>query len=221
MKKQEVIIKTRDFVEKTLETAETGHDFFHIERVVRNAKKIAQKEGGNKFVIELGALLHDVADWKFHGGDDTVGTKKTRQWLSSLGIDKKIIEEIAYVVDNISFKGGTNKNKMKTIEGKIVQDADRLDALGGIGIGRAFAYGGHDGRPMHNPKVTPKKYKSFEEYKRSITEGRQSTVNHFYEKLLLLKDIMNTKTGKKMADKRHKYMENFLKKFHAEWDGKE
>lgn len=216
MSKKDVIAQTEEYVKKSLEDIEKGHDFSHIERVVRNSKKIAQKEGGDLFVIELGALLHDIADWKFNKGDHLAGSKKAIEWLGRFNLDPKIIDEVAYIVDNISYRGGTNKNKMRTLEGKIVQDADRLDALGAIGIARAFNFGGHIGRTMHDPKIKPMQFKDFKDYKKKFLVN--TVINHFYEKLLLLKDKMNTKTAKKIAEDRHEFMLEFLRKFHAEWD---
>lgn len=212
MNKKEIIKRTTAHVKALLDKEGTGHDWFHIERVVRNAKKIARKEGGDLFVIELGALLHDIADWKFYGGDTAIGPRKAREWLEKLKVDEKIIPQVTEIVQNISFREGTNKVKMKTLEGKIVQDADRLDAMGAIGIARCFAYGGYRGREIYNPKVRPKKkYKNLKS---------STTINHFYEKLLLLRGRMNTRAGRRMAGERHKFMEQFLRQFYKEWGEK-
>jgi len=215
MNRKEIIRKTTVYVRNVLGKEGTGHDWLHIERVVRNAKKIANKEGGDLFVIELAALLHDIADWKFHGGDFSVGPKKTKEWLEKLKLEENIISHVTNIVKGVSFRGGTNKVKMKTLEGKIVQDADRLDAMGAIGIARTFAYGGYRGREIYNPKIKPKSYKHYANLKKGMKSG--TTINHFYEKLLLLKDSMNTKTGRKMAEEKHKFMERFLKQFYKEW----
>ena len=215
MNRKEIIRKTTAYVRNVLGKEGTGHDWLHIERVVRNAKKIANKEGGDLFVIELAALLHDIADWKFHGGDFSVGPKKTKEWLEKLKLEENIISHVTNIVKGVSFRGGTNKVKMKTLEGKIVQDADRLDAMGAIGIARTFAYGGYRGREIYNPKIKPKSYKHYANLKKGMKSG--TTINHFYEKLLLLKDSMNTKTGRKMAEEKHKFMERFLKQFYKEW----
>jgi len=216
MTKSEVVEKTREYIKKLMSGEGTGHDWFHIERVVKNAKLIAKKEGGDLFIIELAALLHDIADWKFNDGDTTIGAKKTKEWLEALKVDDDEVQKITEIVEHISYKGGTNTHKMGTIEGKIVQDADRLDAVGAMGIARVFAYGGSTGRDIHNPNVKSKLLKSFEAYKKR----KQTSINHFYEKLLLLKDKMNTKEGKKLAQKRHDFMEMYLEQFYDEWEGK-
>jgi uncharacterized protein len=216
MSSDEVIKKTASFVRKTLENDNTGHDWWHIERVYNTAVHIAKKEKANMFVVELAALLHDIADWKFHQGDEKAGGRKSREWLASLKVDEEVITAVCDIVDNIGFKGGV-KNNIKTIEGKVVQDADRLDAMGAVGISRVFAYGGHKGRPIYNPEEKAKVYKSFSQYK----NASPSSINHFYEKLLLLKDLMNTKTGKKLAKKRHDFLKVYLKNFFKEWQGKQ
>ncbi len=185
--------------------------------VVPEFVEIAKKENvSDLFVIELAALLHDIADWKFHGGDTTVGSRIAKEELKKLGVDEKTINYVCDIIDNISFKGAGAKNKIKTREGMIVQDADRLDAIGAIGIGRAFAYGGYKKREMYNPNIKSENHENFEQYKKS----QGTTLNHFYEKLLLLKDRMNTQTGKKIAEKRHKFMVSYLKEFFSEWEGK-
>ena len=217
MTKKEIIRKTTNHIKRLHDKEGTGHDFWHIERVVRNAKKIAKKEGGDLFVIELAALLHDIADWKFHGGDFLAGSRKARAWLEKMKVDENIISQISDIVRDVSFRGGTSKAKMRTLEGKVVQDADRLDAMGAIGIARTFAYGGYRGREIYNPRVKPKSFKHYADLKKGMKSG--TTINHFYEKLLLLKSSMNTKTGRKMAEERHKFMEQFLKQFYKEWNG--
>ncbi len=216
MNKAAVIQKTKQYLRALFENEGSGHDWWHIKRVMNTAAAIAKHErGADLFIVQLGALLHDIADFKFHGGDDTVGGKVARRWLLRLHIDKATIEKVIHIVDNVSFKGSGVTSGMKSLEGKIVQDADRLDALGAIGIARAFAYGGHKGRPMYNPEGKIKKGQSFEQYKK----GADSTIHHFYEKLLLLRNLMNTKTGKKMARERHRFLEAYLKEFFAEWKG--
>ncbi|MCG2610279.1 HD domain-containing protein [Flavobacterium sp. SM15] len=203
------------FVKQQLENAEGGHDWFHIERVYKNALLIAQGEACDLTVLKLGALLHDIADSKFHNGDEQIGPKTARVFLESQGVSEEIILHVIAIIQNISFKGGNFEKKFTSKELDIVQDADRLDALGAIGIARTFNYGGFKNRPLYNPSVQPKLNMSKEEYKNS----QAPTLNHFYEKLLLLKDKMNTKTGKQIAEKRHEYMENFLAQFYAEWEG--
>ncbi|WP_298137742.1 HD domain-containing protein [Flavobacterium sp.] len=207
------------FVKQKLENAEAGHDWFHIERVYKNALLIAQDEVCDIQIVKLGALLHDIADSKFYpdasGGDETVGPKVAREFLESQKVQEEIIIHVINIIENISFKGGNFEKKFNSIELEIVQDADRLDAIGAIGIARTFNYGGYKNRQLYNPEITPKLNMSKEEYKKS----EAPTINHFYEKLLLLKDKMNTKTGKQLAQERHKFMELFLSQFYAEWDG--
>lgn len=203
------------FVKKQLENAEGGHDWFHIERVYKNALLIAQGEDCDLTVVKLGALLHDVADSKFHNGDETVGPKVARAFLENENAPEETIQHVINIIENISFKGGNFERKFHSKELDIVQDADRLDAIGAIGIARAFNYGGFKNRALHNPNIPVNMNMSKEEYKK--TEA--PTINHFYEKLLLLKDRMNTETGKKIALERHLYMEGFLAQFYAEWDG--
>lgn len=215
MNKKEIIKKTTEFVKKGLKNGESGHDWSHTERVRKMAVKIAREEKADVFIIEMAALLHDVFDFKFF--DENVARKKIERYLKQFNLDGKIDENIKSIVANISFKGAKVKNKISTSEGKIVQDADRLDAIGAIGIARVFSYGGHTGRALYEPKVKPVFHKTSSEYKKR----KSTSINHFYEKLFLLKDRMNTKTGKKMAIKRHKVMERFLKDFFAEWEGKQ
>jgi uncharacterized protein len=203
------------FVKKQLEDAEGGHDWFHIERVFKNALLIAENEDCNVTVVKLGALLHDIADSKFYDGDETVGPKTARIFLESQNVSEDIISHVIAIIENISFKGGNFEKKFNSKELEIVQDADRLDAIGAIGIARTFNYGGFKNRPLHNPNIQPSLNMSKEEYKNS----ESPTLNHFYEKLLLLKDKMNTETGKKIAQKRHDFMITYLSQFYAEWDG--
>lgn len=215
MTHQEIIEQTIAFVKHELQNAEGGHDWFHIERVWQNSKTIAASMQVNLLVVELGALLHDIADSKFNNGDESIGPAKARQFLQELYIDEVVIKHVTDIISNISFKGGNFKSTFSSVELQIVQDADRLDALGAIGIARAFNYGGYKGRELYNPAIAPNLHMSKEEYKNSAAP----TINHFYEKLLLLKERMNTDTGKKLAEERHRFMETFLHQFYAEWKG--
>jgi uncharacterized protein len=210
-----IIDKTIHFVKEKLENAEGGHDWFHIERVYKNSILIAKEEDCDIMVVKLGALLHDIADSKFHDGDETIGPKTARAFLESENVFEETINHVINIIENISFKGGNFENKFSSKELEIVQDADRLDAIGAIGIARTFNYGGFKNRALYNPSIAPNLNMSKEEYKNS----NSPTLNHFYEKLLLLKDKMNTTTGKKIALERHQYMENFLSQFYAEWEG--
>lgn len=210
-----IIDKTILFVKKQLENAEGGHDWFHIERVYKNALLIAQEEACDLTVVKLGALLHDIADSKFHNGDELIGPKTARAFLESENVAEETVVHVINIIENISFKGGNFERKFSSKELEIVQDADRLDAIGAIGIARCFNYGGFKNRALYNPAIQPKLNMSKEEYKNSDSP----TLNHFYEKLLLLKDKMNTVTGKKIAEARHQYMQNFLAQFYAEWEG--
>ncbi|WP_396139323.1 HD domain-containing protein [Flavobacterium sp.] len=210
-----LIDKTIAFVKEKLDNAEGGHDWFHIERVYKNSILIAKEEDCDIMVVKLGALLHDIADSKFHDGDETIGPKTARAFLESENVFEETINHVINIIENISFKGGNFENKFSSKELEIVQDADRLDAIGAIGIARTFNYGGFKNRALYNPSIAPNLNMSKEEYKNS----NSPTLNHFYEKLLLLKDKMNTATGKKIALERHKYMENFLSQFYAEWEG--
>ena len=210
-----LIDKTIAFVKEKLDNAEGGHDWFHIERVYKNSILIAKEEDCDLTVVKLGALLHDIADSKFHDGDETIGPKTARTFLESENVFEETINHVINIIENISFKGGNFENKFSSKELEIVQDADRLDAIGAIGIARTFNYGGFKNRALYDPSIAPNLNMSKEEYKNS----NSPTLNHFYEKLLLLKDKMNTATGKKIALERHKYMENFLSQFYAEWEG--
>jgi len=215
MTKTEIIEKTVGFVKLKMAGDSSGHDWWHIYRVWNNSKILQQKEGGDLFVIELAALLHDVADWKFSSSVQA-GLIMVEDWLNSLDLDKNTCARVIDIIKNISFKGAGVKDKMEGIEGKIVQGADRLDAIGAIGIGRTFAVGGKFGNEMHNPEIPVVMHESFEKYKNS----KGPTINHFYEKLLLLKERMNTYTAKKIAAERHRFMEQFLIQFSNEWDCK-
>lgn len=213
---EKAIEATISYVKNELADAEGGHDWFHIERVYKNALLIAQEEVGNKEVIALGALLHDIADSKFHGGDESVGPKKATRFLQSINVQQNIIDHVIKIIENISFKGGNIQQQFQSTELNIVQDADRLDALGAIGIARTFNYGGFKNRKLYDPEITPNLEMTKEQYKKS----EAPTINHFYEKLLLLKERMNTETGRRIASDRHVFMEQFLAQFYAEWEGK-
>lgn len=213
MTEQEQINKTMIFVKETLKNAEGGHDWFHTERVYKNALLIAKGEKANVFVVSLGALLHDIADSKFHDGDESIGPKIAREFLFKINVDSAIIEHVIKIIENISFKGGNEAQKFSSPELNVVQDADRLDAIGAIGIARCFNYGGFKNRPLYNPDIKPNLNMTKAEYKTS----NAPTINHFYEKLLLLKDKMNTKTGRALALERHNYMLGFLDQFYKEW----
>ena len=212
---QEIIRITIIFVKNELKDAEGGHDWFHIERVYKNALHISEGENVNKTVVALGALLHDIADSKFHNGDETIGPKKARKFLKTQNISEEIIEHVVKIIQNISFKGGNKTQNFTSKELEVVQDADRLDAIGAIGIARTFNYGGFKGRKLYDPGVKPNLSMTSLEYKAS----NAPTINHFYEKLLLLKDRMNTETGRRIAEERHAFMETFLQQFYEEWNG--
>jgi len=210
-----VIVATVDFVKETLADAESGHDWWHIWRVWQLARHIAQTEKVDSFVVELGALLHDIADAKFHDGDETVGPRVAKAFLRSQGVVDVVVTHIAQIIAHISFKGERHTQTFRSPELDVVQDADRLDAMGAIGIARAFSYGGYKGREMYNPTIAPHMYMTAKEYRKNTAP----TINHFYEKLLLLKDRMNTRTGRSLAERRHIFMERFLEQFYAEWKG--
>ncbi|WP_029034377.1 HD domain-containing protein [Salinimicrobium terrae] len=213
MDKTRIIAHTTEFVKQKLQNAEGGHDWFHIERVLKNAREISAGEEVDLFVVELGALLHDIADYKFHKGDETLGPKMARNFLLEKKVPEEIISHVVNIINWASFKGGNEKQEFNSPELQVVQDADRLDALGAIGIARTFNYGGFKGRAIFDPEILPNLNMSKEEYKKSTAP----TVNHFYEKLFLLKDRMNTKTGKKLAEERHLFMEQFMEQFYKEW----
>lgn len=215
MDHSEIIIKTIAFVKEQLAGAEGGHDWFHIERVYKNAILIGGDEKCDMATVQLGALLHDIADSKFHNGDETIGPRTARTFLESISVSTEVIDHVIKIIENISFKGGKVARDFSSIELDVVQDADRLDAIGAIGIARAFNYGGFKNRALYDPNIAPNTSMTKEEYKSS----NAPTINHFYEKLLLLKDKMNTATGKKIAQERHRYMEGFIAQFYAEWDG--
>jgi len=211
-----IIAKTITFVKTTLKDAEGGHDWFHIERVYKNALLISKTEQVDGFIVALGALLHDIADSKFHNGDETVGPEVARNFLSELHVNPETIQHVVNIIENISFKGGNTAQKFTSAELNVVQDADRLDAIGAMGIARCFNYGGFKNRALYDPEIKPKLAMTKAEYKASTAP----TINHFYEKLLLLKDRMNTTSGKQIAEKRHDFMLQFLDQFYAEWEGK-
>ncbi len=214
-KQKNCLQATEKFVKTTLQDAEGGHDWWHVYRVWSLAKHIAETENVDCFIVELGALLHDIADSKFHSGDESIGSKKASAFLETLDIEADVIVHIEKIITNISFKGGNEKQAFHSPELDVIQDADRLDAIGAIGIARTFNYGGFKNRAIYDPNIPPNLKMSKEEYKKSSAP----TINHFYEKLLLLKDRMNTKTAKKMALHRHAFMEGFLNEFYKEWDG--
>lgn len=214
-----IIDQTIVFVKETLKGAEGGHDWFHIHRVFLNTQSIAKEEKVNHLIVSLGALLHDIADSKFHDGDESIGPRIASEFLNSVNVDQSVIEHVVEIIKNISFKSSlektSSKEKFNSFEFQVVQDADRLDAIGAIGIARAFNYGGFKNRELHNPEILPNLNMNKEEYKKSTTP----TINHFYEKLLLLKDKMNTVTGKQLAKQRHQFMLDYLIQFDKEWTG--
>ena len=217
MDTQRIIQNTIQFVKETLAGAEGGHDWFHIQRVLNNAKLIAESEDVDMFVVQLGALLHDIADAKFYDGDESIGPKKARSFLEDQKVSEEIIIHVENIIKYISFKSSLSSDTQFTSpELDVIQDADRLDAIGAIGIARCFNYGGFKNRVLYDPEVSPNLNMTKEEYKKSASP----TINHFYEKLLLLKDRMNTNTGQRIANDRHAYMEGFLAQFYEEWDGR-
>jgi uncharacterized protein len=215
MTHQHIITTTVNYVKKTLADAEGGHDWWHIYRVWQSAKQISKSENADLLIVELGALLHDIADSKFNNGDENIGPAKAQAFLETLPLAPNTIDHVVQIVANISFKGSKELRKFRSIELDIVQDADRLDAIGAIGIARAFNYGGFKNRPLYDPNLPPNLNKTKEAYK----HNNDPTINHFYEKLLLLKDRMNTKTGKELAQERHQFMEQYLAQFYKEWKG--
>lgn len=210
-----IIQRTADYVREKLSGDATGHDWWHIERVHVLSRRLGLEEGADLFVVELAALLHDIADWKFRDGDLEAGPQEVAAWLEQCGVDGSVIEHVRDIVRTLSFKGANVPTPMATLEGQVVQDADRLDALGAIGIARAFAYGGSQTREMHNPERSPERHNSFEAYRNSDS----TTIQHFHEKLLLLADRMNTRAARRLAAGRHSYMKSFLNRFDREWEG--
>lgn len=213
----DIVQCTADYARTRLANEGSGHDWWHVYRVWTMAKRIGRAEGADLLVVELAALLHDIADWKLHGGDSNVGANNAEEWLFSLGVAPQIVAHVRDIVAKISFKGAGVAQPALTREGQVVQDADRLDALGALGIARAFAYGGSKGRLIHDPDIAPQEHLSAETY---LNSGG-TTINHFYEKLLLLVDRMNTPTGRLIAEDRHRFMEEYLRRFYAEWEGRE
>ena len=216
MDNAQLIEKTAVYVRETLQGAEAGHDWFHIQRVWNNARLIGNQEQVDMLVVELAALLHDIADSKFNNGDEEIGPLVAGRFLRTLDINADVIEHVQQIIFNMSFKASFGAVHFSSPELQVVQDADRLDAIGAIGIARAFNYGGFKNREIYNPDIAPNLAMSKDQYKNTSAP----TVNHFYEKLLLLKDKMNTKTGKAIAQKRHMFMEQYLEQFYAEWEGK-
>lgn len=212
---QDSIQKTITFVKQTLKNAEAGHDWFHIERVFKTALNINQEEKGNDLVVALAALLHDIADPKFNNGDETLGPNLAQSFLQSIAVEEEAINHVKMIIQHMSFKNSFDENSFTSKEMQIVQDADRLDAIGAIGIARAFTYGGFKNRVLYDPAIKPEEHLSKESYKNTTAP----TINHFYEKLLLLKDMMNTAAGKKIAAKRHQFMLDYLNQFYSEWEG--
>ncbi len=215
--REELIQRTEEFVKKVLEGEGSGHDWWHIYRVWRNAILIAEHERVDLFVVQLAALLHDLDDFKFHPERESLEPSIARQWLIQLEVEEEITNHVCEIIRDLSFKGSGVPTPMRTREGMVVQDADRLDALGAVGIARTFSYGGSKGRPIHDPDERPVEHTSFEQYRKH----QGTTINHFYEKLFLLKDLMNTETSRRLAEKRHRFMELFLETFYKEWEGEE
>lgn len=213
---KEIIQNTMNFVREELKNAEGGHDWFHIERVYKNALLILKDEKADFLLVSLGALLHDIADYKFNSGNEEIGPQKAENFLKTQQVSQEIIDQVIKIIANVSYKGGNFERKWTSPELEIIQDADRLDAMGAIGIARTFNYGGFKNRKIYDPEISPDLEMSPEEYKKS----NAPTLNHFYEKLLRLKEDMNTSTGKKIAQKRHEFMEEFLAQFYAEWEGR-
>ncbi len=216
-RRQAIVRKLAIAVRERMEGESTGHDWWHVYRVWKGSLYLAKREkGADTFTVQLAALLHDISDWKFSNGDASKGARIARRLLKQLKVDGKTIGKVSYIVENVSFKGGFGK-ALDTEEGMIVQDADRLDALGAIGIARAFAYGGSQSREIYNPGIKPMRYRSFSHFRKS--NAKSTTINHFYEKLLLLRKQMNTKTGKEVAKEREEFMNEYLNRFYKEWDG--
>ena len=216
MLKDEIIERTVTFVKAELTGAEGGHDWWHIYRVWKSAREIMLVEQGDGLVVELAALLHDIADSKFNDGDETIGPKKAEFFMRSINIAPEIITHVVNIINHMSFKSSLSEQAFTSKEMKVVQDADRLDAIGAIGIARAFNYGGFKNRGLYDPDIPPVANMTKEEYKKSTAP----TINHFYEKLLLLKDKMNTATGKALGQKRHDFMVEYLEQFYLEWEGR-
>jgi uncharacterized protein len=212
---QLMIEKTEEFVKEKLKGESSGHDWYHIYRVKKLAENIAEQEGADHFICVMAALLHDIADEKIAGSEEK-GLEEVKSWLKSILVENHYIEQIISIISTMSFKGGTNQSAMLTLEGQVVQDADRLDAIGAIGIGRTFAYSGAKGQLMYDPEIPVREKMTKEQYRNE----KSTAINHFYEKLLKLKDKMNTTYAKKLADERHAFLESFLEQFFSEWEGK-
>jgi uncharacterized protein len=215
-KKEHIIRELVAILQKRFKHEGSGHDWYHLARVWRAARFLAQRENADVFIVELAALLHDIADSKFHNGDPEIGPRKAKLILNKLGVDKLTIEKVAYIVGNVSFSKSLRQQNMKTLEGKVVQDADRIDSIGAISIARTFVYGGFRHRPIFNPRVKPFKHMSIAEAHRGA-----SSLHHFYEKILYVKDLLNTKTAERIARGRHVFTVAYLKQFFIEWDGKD
>ena len=217
MKRSTIIDRTQSYVREKMLGEGSGHDWWHVYRVRTTALAIARQEAADQYIVELGALLHDIADYKFHDGDASIGPATAAVWLSGLDADAADIDHVCQIIRDISYKGAGHVSKMKTLEGEVVQDADRLDAIGAVGIARVFAYGGHKNRQIYDPGIAPTLHQSAEEYLKD--EG--ASINHFYEKLLRLKDEMNTETGRVVAASRHQILLDYLEQFYAEWEGED
>ena len=215
MDNAQIIRNTAEFIQKEFSNESTGHDWWHIYRVWKDSVTLAEQEGCDIFLVEMGALLHDLSDFKFN--EEQEGKDKISNWLKGQDLEADYVAKIQEIVEDISFKGAGETSRVRSRESAVVQDADRLDAIGAVGISRAFAYGGKVGRPLYDPDTKPTEHQSFDDYKKN---GNSSTINHFYEKLLLLKDRMNTDSAKKVAEDRHRYMEQFLEEFYKEWEGR-
>jgi uncharacterized protein len=211
----DLLARTEAFVRERMHGDGSGHDWWHVHRVRGTALRLAREEGADESIVELAALLHDVWDHKLHDGDDTVAPREIRRWLKGAGADEATIAHVCEIVAGVSFKGAGVATPMRTPEGAVVQDADRLDAIGAVGIARAFAFGGTRGRPLHDPESEPEHHATFDAYR----AGSGGTTAHFHEKLFLLRDRMNTASARRLADERHRFMEEFLRRFHDEWNG--
>ncbi|MCP4581304.1 MAG: HD domain-containing protein [candidate division Zixibacteria bacterium] len=216
MSQNSIILSTAEYVRKLLTEDKSGHDWWHVYRVWNMARKISIKEDADLLIVELAALLHDIADWKFHDGDISIGPEKAKEWLDQYDLNNEVKDSVSRIIRDISFRGANEEPPPLTLEGKVVQDADRLDAMGAIGIARAFSYGGNAGRIIYDPDIEPILHDSA----RSYLTNQGPSINHFYEKLLLLKDLMNTNYGKQIAIERHRFMKLYLDRFYEEWDGK-
>ena len=221
MEYKELIELTQQYIRKLLENEGSGHDWWHTYRVWKMAQLIANAEkDSNQLVVELSALLHDIADWKSNKGDENIGPQMAGDWMASHGLDKETIDKVKEVIKAITFRGAGNITKVITKEAMIVQDADRLDAIGAIGIARGFMFAGNKGLPMYDPDIKPLENMNADQYK-DLSRKSYTQINHFYEKLLLLKDLMNTNTGKEVANGRHDFMREYLDRFYLEWEGKD